>query len=183
MVNVKKAIQYVNGYMIYCKAKKIRAQEEKREQRMKKIYQKIWGVPYPLASKSYPWSKLYHCRCGNRSPWMHGFGSCREAVTEGAIYRVVCHRCFRHTKKGTYQEVVEEWNTTKGINYKKVIADWEGYPYIEPSPLIKGPLVHDRLEQYQAELKAAEQLQDESDRISAVQTAEEKFNQWMDTYS
>lgn len=32
MVNVKKAIQYVNGYMIYCKAKKIRAQEEKREQ-------------------------------------------------------------------------------------------------------------------------------------------------------
>lgn len=108
---------------------------------MKKIYQKIWGMPYPLASKSYPWSKLYHCRCGNRSPWMHGFASCREAVTEGAIYRVVCHRCFRHTKKGTYQEVVEEWNTTKGINYKKVIADWEGCPYIEPSPLIKDPLM------------------------------------------
>ncbi len=43
--------------------------------------------------------------------------------------------------------------------------------------------LYDRWVQYQAELKAAEQIPDESDRINAVQTAGEKFNQWMDTYS
>ena len=43
--------------------------------------------------------------------------------------------------------------------------------------------LYDRWVQYQAELKAAERLPDESDRINAAQTAGEKFNQWMDTYS
>lgn len=138
MKQIKSIIQYVNGYMTYCKAKKIRAQEEKIQHReyMKLKKGKFYG------GKSYPWSKLYHCKCGNKHPWMHGFPIMPSfnVVKEGAIYRVVCHRCFRHTKKGTYKEVVEEWNTKKGINYKKVIADWLGEPYKEADPLAVGGL-------------------------------------------
>jgi len=119
--------------MIYCKAKRIYAQEERRELRKFRRHQKRgceWAYDGAYdGGKSYPWSKLYHCRCGNKYPWMHGFPSrppYNEMVREGAQYRVVCHRCFRHTKKGTYQEVVEEWNTRIGIDYIRVIEAWEG---------------------------------------------------------
>jgi hypothetical protein len=44
---------------------------------------------------------------------------------EGALYRAVCYRCFRHTKKGNYQQVVEDWNTKIGIDYRTVVAAWE----------------------------------------------------------
>lgn len=118
--------QIVCAYMIYRKAKRIQAREEKRQQKEIRMYQKYgW-----YGGKSYPWSKLYYCKCGNKRPWMHGFAGTppyNEIVEEGALYRVVCHRCFRHTKKGTYQEVVEEWNTKIGIDYKKIIAEWEGH--------------------------------------------------------
>lgn len=140
MSQIKDVIQRIEAHMLYCKAKKIRVQEERREQREWERFKK-YGC---YGGKTYPWSKLYHCRCGNRHPWMHGFpisAPYNEIVNEETMYRVVCHRCFRHTKKGTFQEVVEEWNTQKGINYKKVIADWEGYPYIEPSPLNFNPYI------------------------------------------
>lgn len=116
--------QVVCAYMIYRKAKRIQAQEEKRQQRENKLIQKYGWYGW----KTYPWSRLNHCRCGNKYPWMHGFPSrppYNEMVREGALYRVVCHRCFRHTKKGTYQEVVEEWNARIGIDYKSVITEWE----------------------------------------------------------
>ncbi len=119
----------LKDYMIYCKAKRIYAQEERRELRKFRWYQKMGCELAYYGGKSYPWSRLYHCRCGNKYPWMHGFPSrppYNEMVREGARYRVVCHRCFRHTKKGSYQEVVEEWNTRIGIDYIRVIEAWEG---------------------------------------------------------
>lgn len=60
--------------------------------------------------KMYPWSVLNKCKCGNEHPWMHGFKPCSEVIEESPIYRVVCSKCFRHTHKGTYKDVVQEWN-------------------------------------------------------------------------
>ncbi len=70
----------------------------------------ILGKP-GLGRKIYPWSVLNKCKCGNEHPWMHGFKPCSEVIEEGANYRVVCHKCFRHTHKGTYEDVVQEWNS------------------------------------------------------------------------
>ncbi len=136
MRKIKKIIHFVIGYMSYCKAKRFRAQDERKQKREQWILKK-YGY---YGGKSYPWSKLYRCKCGNKYPWMHGFPSGppdNEIVRDGSIYRAVCHRCFRHTKKGTYEEVVEEWNAKHGLNYRKVIAEWEGYPYVEDKPCDK----------------------------------------------
>jgi len=69
----------------------------------------ILGRPGSV-SKIYPWSVLNKCKCGNEHPWMHGFKTCSEVIEESSIYRVVCHKCFKHTHKGTYKDVVQEWN-------------------------------------------------------------------------
>lgn len=58
----------------------------------------------------YPWSVLKKCKCGNKHPWLHGFKSYIHTIEETPKYRVVCHRCFRHSHKGTYHDVVKEWN-------------------------------------------------------------------------
>lgn len=126
---VKIAVNLAKAFMIYCKARRIQMKEEKQRQKETKMLQKYGGY----AGKSYPWSKLYYCRCGNKKPWMHGFPSSppyNEIVKDGTQYRVVCHRCFRHTKKGSYQEVVEEWNTQIGIDYKKIIEYWKEIDYL-----------------------------------------------------
>lgn len=43
--------------------------------------------------------------------------------------------------------------------------------------------LYERWMLYQADLEAAEQILDERGRICAIQSAEEKFKQWMDAYS
>ncbi len=102
------ARQIVCAYMIYRKAKRLQAREE-------------YGW---YGGRSYPWSisdGLYYCKCGNKRPYMYKKGMYKE----GVLYRAVCYRCFRHTKKGNYQQVVEEWNTKIGIDYRTVVAAWE----------------------------------------------------------
>lgn len=64
-----------------------------------------------IGGKIYPWSSLNACRCGNMRPWMHGFKACSEVIEKGSSYRVFCYRCLRHTHKGTYYDVVKEWNS------------------------------------------------------------------------
>lgn len=73
---------------------------------------KVFGLP-GIGRKRYPWSTLYPCKCGNKTPWMHGFPKnppFNEIIEDGKKYRVVCHSCFRHTRKSTYKNVVKEWN-------------------------------------------------------------------------
>lgn len=115
-------LNYIGAFIKYHKAKKILKQEEK-EQRKEEM-RKHKGV---FACKTYPWSILSRCKCGNKHPWMHGFPSTppyNEMVEDGSIYRVVCHRCFRHTNKGTYRQVVDEWNNRMEVDYKQIIDEW-----------------------------------------------------------
>lgn len=82
--------------------------------------QNVFGMP-GTGKKIYPWSKLHRCKCGNKHPWMDGFPITppdNEIVKEGELYWVVCRHCFRHTKRGTYNEAVMEWNTKYGISDK-----------------------------------------------------------------
>lgn len=57
---------------------------------------------------SHPWDCLKKCQCGNEVPWLYGQHGAYET---GEPYQIVCNRCFRHTHKGTYREVVDEWNS------------------------------------------------------------------------
>lgn len=96
-------------YDKYCKEfeMKIQALTPEQQNEEKKWQKENMKLGF---GKTYPWSALKKCKCGNKHPWLHGFHSFNEVIEEKAIYRVVCHRCFRHTHKGTYKDVLKEWN-------------------------------------------------------------------------
>ncbi len=98
------------NYDKYFKEFDVRKQVQNPNQEIKAAQ---WEKSFSLNDygKTYPWSILRKCKCGNKKPWMYGFKPYSEAITDRAIYRVVCRRCFRHTHKGTYHEVVKEWNS------------------------------------------------------------------------
>lgn len=59
----------------------------------------------------HPWDALDICKCGCIA-WLHGR---KWDYESGTPYRAVCHRCFRHTHKGSYEDVVKEWNARHGV--------------------------------------------------------------------
>lgn len=65
----------------------------------------ILGKP-GVGKAIHPWDCLNKCECGS-IPYLHGKGGDYET---GEPYEVICHKCYKHTNKGTYDEVVREWN-------------------------------------------------------------------------
>lgn len=123
-------IAYATYYNAKYNLKKELAAKKREDEKEKKKFQRLqsrYGMNFTyINGKSYPWSRLAKCKCGNKHPWMHGFPSghpCNEIVRSDALYRVVCHRCFRHTDKGTYTQVVFEWNSRMKLDYQQIIDE------------------------------------------------------------
>lgn len=128
-MNIVTFYNMIMAYAVYYNAKynlkKELAEEKRTEKREKrKIQRQIarYGIVIS-GGKTYPWSRLVRCKCGNKHPWMHGFPLCNEFVRSDSLYRVVCHRCFRHTDKGTYTQVVVEWNSRMSPGYQQIIDE------------------------------------------------------------
>lgn len=79
------------------------------KQKRKEI-QFLKNMPNLGFGKTYPWSVLKKCKCGNKHPWLDGLRPFEEVIDKNANYSVVCRRCLRHTSNSSYHEVVKEWN-------------------------------------------------------------------------